>query len=122
MFEDGLGGNDPVGRFGDDQGLRTLDDFVGDDHVPADRQAVEEFRIVGQGHLFGGDGPAAVLAEDLPIIVIGSPVLGIDEVGPFEGFVLVMYDRDPLGELRSEVVAFGIGDGVVGTHAGADWR
>ena len=67
---------------------------------------------MGERHLFGVHRPAPVAAEHLPVIGvgIGRPVLGIDEIRPFERFALVVFDAGIADELRGKLVAFGMGD------------
>ena len=65
--------------------------------------------------MLGVDGPAHVARDDLAIVgrigdARAAPVLGIDEVGTLESFLLVVFHTGVAHEQRVEFVAFRVGD------------
>ena len=111
-FQDDGGRDFAVGRLGYDDGPGAFDDVVRDNHVAAHGQAVHEVGLVGDGHLAVADGPRAVCAEYLSVVVacVCRPALGVDEVCAFEGLHLVVFHAGVSDELGGQFVAVGMGD------------
>ena len=91
--------------------LRGFNDVVAHNHVASYGETVHEEGIVGQGHLFSVNHPSTVCGEHFAIVGvgIGTPILGIDEVGAFKGFTLVIFDLCLSYEFRGELIAMGMG-------------
>ena len=94
---------------------------VGDDEAAANGQAVHEIAVVGPRHVLGVDGPTAVVADNLSIVLRtgharATPVLGIDEMGAFQGLALVVFHASVAHEFRVEFITLGMGDDQV--HVG----
>ena len=92
--------------------MGRFDHLVRDDHVAPYGQAVHEAGVVRERHLLRIDRPCAVARQHLAVIGvrIGGPVLGVDEVGAFEGLALGLFDARRAHELRVQFVPFGVGD------------
>ena len=71
----------------------------------------DEEGVVGYRHLPFRHRPGHILAEDLAVIggirdTGAAPVLGVDEVGAFEGLHLVVFYLRATDEFRIEFIAF----------------
>ena len=71
---------------------------------------MHEVGIVGNGHLALAYCPGAVFAQYLSVVVacIGRPVLGIDKIGSFKSFHLVIFYAGISYELGVEFITFGM--------------
>ena len=77
---------------------------------------MHEEALIGDGHLAVADGPGGivvVVTEHLAVVfgtghTWATPVLGIDEVGTFEGSHLVVFNTGIADEQRVEFVALGM--------------
>src|SRR5699024_6523438 len=66
--------------------------------------------MIGELHLFFGDGPVSLNLWPLSVPVVAGPALGVDNISLGKGLFLVVCDRQSVGKFFRQFIALGMSD------------